>query len=253
MSVVGLELFQERFAPFSDSFVLIGGSACDLLFSEQGLNFRATHDLDIVILVEAPHADFAKELWRFINDGGYEYGRLKSPDVHYYRFSRPNNPGYPKMIELFSRHPDFLLHNEASVTVPLPVEDEISSLSAILLDDNYYNFLKSGLININGINVPNVAHLIPLKARAHIDLNDRKNAGQQVDSKNLRKHKNDVIRLISLVPINTRITLSPQIGEDMKRFVETLRAEEAQAPQNEDDEPRLNAVLTALEEIYTLR
>jgi len=251
MSVVGLELFQERFAPYSDSFVLIGGSACDLLFSEQGLSFRATHDLDIVILIETPHADFTEELWRFIKDGGYEYGRPNSPDVHYHRFSKPKSPGFPKMIELFSRHPDFPLHNEASVTVPLPVDDDISSLSAILLDDDYYNFLKSGLINISGINVPDVAHLIPLKARAHIDLSDRKSAGQQVDSKNLKKHKKDVIRLASIVSIGTRIMLSPQINEDMKRFVEALRAEEARSHQH-TDAPNLNAVLTSLEEIYNL-
>jgi len=108
----------------------------------------------------------------------YEYGRPNSPDVHYHRFGKPKSSGFPKMIELFSRHPDFPLRNEASVIVPLPVEDDISSLSAILLDDDYYNFLKGGLVNISGINVPDVAHLIPLKARAHIDLNDAKSSNK---------------------------------------------------------------------------
>lgn len=40
------------------------------------------------------------------------------------------------MIELFSRKPDVLdLPNDAVLT-PLPLDEELSSLSAILLDEN---------------------------------------------------------------------------------------------------------------------
>ncbi|MDR1088607.1 MAG: hypothetical protein LBL23_04990 [Coriobacteriales bacterium] len=251
MSVEGLELFRQRFAPYSDAYVLIGGSACDLLFSEQGMDFRATHDLDIVVLVDKPLSGFAKTLWQFINDGDYLCGWRNNPDVHYYRFTEPKSPGFPRMIELFARHPGFPLRDEASYIVPLPVNDDISSLSAILLDDDYYEFLKSSLSTINGINVPDVAHLIPLKARAHIDLSERKDAGQHVNSTDLKKHKKDVVSLVSIVPVNVHIELSSQMKEDMKRFVGTLRQEGAQSNQTRPGLP-LQGALDALEDIYNL-
>ena len=47
--VRGLDLFRERFRPFQGMMTLIGGAACDEWFTENGLSFRATNDLDLVI------------------------------------------------------------------------------------------------------------------------------------------------------------------------------------------------------------
>lgn len=47
----GIDKFRERFVGREDEYVLIGGGACDLLFGEAGQNFRATKDLDLVLLV----------------------------------------------------------------------------------------------------------------------------------------------------------------------------------------------------------
>ena len=47
-----------------------------------------------------------------------------------------------------------------------------------------YEFLKQGKIIIEGVTVLNAAYLIPFKAKAWMDLTDRKAAGEQVDSKN---------------------------------------------------------------------
>ena len=60
---------------------------------------------------------------------------------------------YPKMIELFSRKPiefpiDDLLH-----LTPIHIDDDISNLSAILLNEDYYHFLKSGIKIIDGLPV----------------------------------------------------------------------------------------------------
>jgi len=51
--VKGLEKFRQHFRSFPGQYVLIGGAACDLLMEEAGLEFRATKDLDIVLIVEA--------------------------------------------------------------------------------------------------------------------------------------------------------------------------------------------------------
>ena len=42
--VRGLERFREHFEDFVDRYLIIGGTACDLAFTEAGPEFRATRD-----------------------------------------------------------------------------------------------------------------------------------------------------------------------------------------------------------------
>ena len=70
------------------------------------------------------------------------------------------------MIEIFSRRPDFMILEDDAVLTPLPIDDEISSLSAILLNEAYYELLKTGRMMIDGIPVLNPTCLIPFKAKA---------------------------------------------------------------------------------------
>ena len=106
---------------------------------------------------------------------------------------------YPYMIEIFSRNPDFIILEDDAVLTPLPIDDEISSLSAILLNEAYYELLKTGQMMVDGIPVLSPTCLIPFKAKAWLDLKERKLNGEQVDSKNIKKHKNDVFRLAQLI------------------------------------------------------
>lgn len=64
--VKGLDIFYEYFSEYSDQYVLIGGSACDLSFSDHDENFRVTKDLDMVLIVEAQTKEFAQRFWEFI-------------------------------------------------------------------------------------------------------------------------------------------------------------------------------------------
>jgi hypothetical protein len=50
--VRGLGKFKEYFHEFTEKYVFIGGTACDLLMNSLGLPFRATKDLDIVYTIE---------------------------------------------------------------------------------------------------------------------------------------------------------------------------------------------------------
>ena len=56
--VKGIEVFRKHFAGYEDKYVLIGGTACDLLFQKNGLPFRATRDLDIILVAEALTPEF---------------------------------------------------------------------------------------------------------------------------------------------------------------------------------------------------
>lgn len=52
ISINGLNKFREFFADYDNNYILIGGSACAVIFDEIGESFRATKDLDIVLIVE---------------------------------------------------------------------------------------------------------------------------------------------------------------------------------------------------------
>ena len=99
----------------------------------------------------------------------------------FYRFSHPITNQYPAMIELFTRKLDAIQLPEDAVLTPLPMDEDISSLSAILLDDDYYEFLKQGKVTVDGVTVLDAAYLIPFKAKAWMNLTDRKAAGEHVD------------------------------------------------------------------------
>ncbi|WP_195599772.1 hypothetical protein [Longibaculum muris] len=77
--------------------------------------------------------------------------------------------------------------------VPIHIDNSISSLSAILLNESYYNFLINGTGVIDGMSVLNAEHIIPFKAKAWLDLTERKANGEHVDSRDIKKHKNDVL------------------------------------------------------------
>ena len=67
--MVGLDKFKEAFAQFSDNYVIIGGTA---------VRPRATHDIDMIVVVERMTPDFGRHFWDFIKEGGYRPEKYKS-------------------------------------------------------------------------------------------------------------------------------------------------------------------------------
>lgn len=224
--VNGFTSFKEQFRGYKDQYVIIGGTACDLIMESEELPFRATKDIDIVLIVESMTAEFGRRFWEYITEAGYEHLNKSSGKVQFYRFTSPKSKDYPYMIELFSRNPEFIVLSDDAILTPLPIDDEVSSLSAILLNEAYYELLKEGHTVIDGIPVLKPTCLIPFKAKAWLDLNERKNAGEHVDSKNIRKHKNDVFRLAQLLTADTRQSITPEIAEDMKSFLTAMESED---------------------------
>ena len=68
--VRGIDLFREHFIDFTDYFTLIGGAACELTLTGT-IGFRATKDIDILVLLEKVDRDFAEQFHRFITAGNY--------------------------------------------------------------------------------------------------------------------------------------------------------------------------------------
>jgi hypothetical protein len=251
--IKGLDKFNEYFSDFRGHYILIGGAASDLVLENAGIAFRATKDLDIVLCLEALDVDFAKAFWVFIKAGGYENQQRSSGKKIFYRFDHPQDDTFPFMLELFSRTPDTLVPGDDSQLTPIPVSDEITSLSAILLDNDYYQFIHQHKMEIQGVPVVSEACLIPLKAKAWLDLSDRVAAGGKVDSRDIKKHKNDVFRLFQIMPPDLRIELPESIKKDMDRyFVALMDAPDLSLKDFGLDGIKVSDVVGSLRQIYQL-
>jgi hypothetical protein len=226
--VRGLAVFRERFAGFEDRYVLIGGAAVEAAMDAAGLPFRVTKDLDIVLHVEALDADFARAFWEFVADGGYQFKETSTGKPTLYRFSKPTDESFPFMLELFSRRPELIEPPAENHLTPLPIAEEVSSLSAILLDEEYYEFVQSGTRVQDGLSVLAPAHIVPLKARAWIDLSARHASGEAVSRDDIKKHRNDIIRLAQLISPEERIVLPEAIRTDVAEFAKRALSEGAE-------------------------
>jgi hypothetical protein len=225
VAVRGLDLFREHFKALVDRYVIIGGMACDLVMNEAGLRFRATKDLDIVLCIESLDAEFGRAFWTFVKAGGYRLQQTAEGKRRFYRFQKPADEAYPVMLELFSRAPDTLSVAEGSHLTPIPINDEIASLSAILLDADYYAWIQAGKRVVDGLPIVGAAHLVPLKAKAWLDLSARKEASEEIDSRSIQKHKNDVFRLSQVIDPEANVKPPRRIAEDMRSFIEQVVTE----------------------------
>lgn len=238
--VKGLDIFKRHFADYPDCYILIGGSACDVNFSAAALPFRVTHDLDMVLCVEALTPSFFNRFWSFIREGGYEHREKAGGERQFYRFTHPTQLDYPDMLELFARRADILPNDIVGHLTPILAGDEASSLSGILLNDIYYDFVMANRMEIDGISVITPVGLMALKAIAWLDLTKKKESGDvHAYSKDISKHKNDIARLAVLtagvepsVPDGIRAVMS----EFMSRYnVEPLDTAALRLPFSETE------------------
>lgn len=84
--VVGIDSFREKFKEYTDYYTIIGGTACDILLSEADLPFRATNDIDMILIMEDKFPEFANVFWEFIKEDGYKCG-WKNDDFYEFMMS----------------------------------------------------------------------------------------------------------------------------------------------------------------------
>lgn len=250
--VKGIEIFEKHFTGQEGKYVLIGGAACDLAMSEAGLPFRATKDLDIVLIIEALDEEFFHIFWSFIKAGGYKNRQKSTGKNLFYRFYDPEDKNYPYMLELFSRIPDTIQEPYDWHIVPLPLNDEVSSLSAILLDSGYYTFIKEGVTLKDSTPFLAPEYIIPLKAKAFLDLSEKKNAGESIDSRDINKHRNDVFRLYQILTLDKSVILPGDLPSDMKRFIDMVSGQNVVLSEFGIRRQSLSEVLENLKRIFNL-
>ena len=227
--VRGLDIFRERFQTHRESLVLIGGAACDAWFSRLNMDFRATKDLDIVLILEAVNEDFVTAMRAFIAEGRYEIRQRSDGGAPVlYRFAKPADARFPAMLEIFSRAPEGLSLSADQTIVPIPTGEGAHSLSAILLNPDYHALILQQQETLDGIAFANATALIPLKAKAWLDLSTRRAAGESIDTRDIAKHRADVFRLAATLPGDTRVELSEVIRADLVTFLAAFPAESAE-------------------------
>jgi hypothetical protein len=223
--VGGLDKFREAFAAFTNNFVIIGGTACDEVLGGTIMRPRPTLDIDIIVIVENMTADFASAFWQFIADGGYRPGVRKKEDgsPRYVLYSFDNGvEGYPVKIELLSRRNE--LFANAAHTEPLPINGDVSSLSAIILDEPYYHLTISNSFVSNGLRYAAPVALAALKARAYLNLLAERESGHRVNSKDIFKHRNDVLKLAATMTPGDTVDAHQEVIDTITEFSDTLFA-----------------------------
>ena len=240
MAVMGIAGFQRFFKDFSDAYVLIGGSACSEWFSEDRIAFRETHDIDMVLIVEAKSEAFFSRIWEYAKIAGYELlERADGNGKSLYRFLHPRTPEHPQMIELLTGLPEVVVPEWVKI-VHLKPGEEGSSLSAILLQTAYYELLLNHRsLSASGLPLVNRDALLLLKAKAYLNLANEQEEGRFVKSSDLKKHRNDVFQLSYVLTDTFGSALPPTIQEDLGRFLSLF------APEN----PEWSAVQDSLRHV----
>jgi hypothetical protein len=117
-----------------------------------------------------------------------------------------------------------VLEGDAHLT-PIPVDDDLSSLSAILLNDDYYHYIIEHSQIEDGLHHANIEALICLKAKAFLEIKERIEKGSKEDAKQLRKHKADVFRLTVMFTPESIFELPETIQDHINQFAALVSQE----------------------------
>ncbi len=70
--VNGIDKIKEFFVGLEDSYVIIGGTACEIHEENYAQTPRATKDIDIILVVEARTKEFVARFWAFVKAAGLQ-------------------------------------------------------------------------------------------------------------------------------------------------------------------------------------
>ncbi len=221
--VKGIDTFKAYFKDHADKYIIIGGTALDIQMEDAGFRPRATKDIDIILIVEALDKDFVTAFGQFIKEGNYEKKEKGGEKRQYYRFVKPKKEDFPYQIELFAKNPDILDLDEGTHLTPIPTEADLSSLSAILMNEDYYNLTIEQSDVQSDVHLANPKALIALKAKAFLDWSQRKAEGHAECDKHIKKHKADIFRLTMLLPRDEAIDTPANVKADLQSAADSMK------------------------------
>ena len=125
------------------------------------------------------------------------------------------------------------------------------------MDDDYYHFTVAHSRLTDGIRHADSAALIALKARAYLNLLQDKANGKHVNSKDIKKHRSDVLK--NVVIMEDGVVEAPiAITVSVREFVNSIRDEwdtlaDSLAKSLERDVSFVDALLDQLYELFTVK
>lgn len=125
----GFDHFCNYLKGLEGHYVIIGGGAASILMDDEGLEFRATKDVDLVVITRSN--DLNERIVAYVSDGGYNSKESTSSLPRYYRFQKPTKAEFPKIIEIFARNELGLELEKDQHIVPI-TDSKAEKLSAIL-------------------------------------------------------------------------------------------------------------------------
>jgi hypothetical protein len=159
----GLNHFEEYFKDFRESYVVVGGFATLMLLEKQLEGHgKVTQDIDLVLLTTAS-IEMAQKIKAYVREGEYTIQKGEKDNFSYYRFVNPKVENFAKEIELFAVKDQALLLDEGQRIIPIDPEEGLYSLSAIMLDNEYFEMIKNNIDNSNRVPCTNTLATIMLK------------------------------------------------------------------------------------------
>ena len=241
--MIGGGFLYDYLSELRENYILIGGNALSLNLKDKGVDFRETVDLDIVIVIRGDGSDsnFFHEIDRFIIENGYVGKKFNgsTPGGSAFRFTlnSSGDENTPKIIEFFSRKPEYFddskVERKGHIT-PIETGDGISNLSAILLDDNVYEYIISSRTSLNGISTVTLECILGLKCVAWMgnkELFESETDG--ITEFTVRKHMQDIITISNTIGEPGSLEYPEEIIKKIKQSKITL---EQMQSDGEDEE-----------------
>lgn len=88
--------------------------------------------------------------------------------------------------------------------------------------DDYYKALLDGKVVRSGLSVLRPEYIILFKAKAYLDLKARKEAGESIDTKDIKKHKHDILRIAAELTLDKVNGLPDSVHRDIEGFIAVL-------------------------------
>ncbi len=204
----GLKHFTDFFNDFSNDYVIIGGGAASACLDDEKLEFRVTKDIDMVLFTNNS-PELNKKISEYVFLGKYEVNEKTENTPRYYRFSNPEDKNFPEIVEIFAKADSEIELRKGQYIIPIQNDAE-AQLSAILLDDEYFNLIRDNAKKSEvGFSIITPYANICLKARAFRELKERNE-----EEKKINKHRNDVLRLAQILKTGEQLKLQGRPKQD---------------------------------------
>lgn len=178
---------------------------------------KATFDIDLVLLTNNS-VEISQRIKQYINDGEYKIQIGEKDQYKYYRFIEPQKENFAKEIELFASNENDLELDDSQRIIPVDPEEGLYSLSAIMLDPEYFEMIKNNVDKTGRAPYTNAQATMMLKMSAFYDLRSR-------NDKKWKKHRRDILKLALTLTGEEEIKLTGRMKQDFDSFTTHLNDE----------------------------